>query len=194
MSISLLDWGTSVLELRAFIVHPANPLGAIVACWIYNLSHYHCGGRILHDWTGVMCLRKLKLWVRIGYVYIHEQYCAYQITLTWPIFMLLSGVDGSNFLYRETKLICDSLYCPILMVIKCVLWVSLDGIGEKVSVEILGCIWIPQIWEAGFCIEINSPSYDKLITKKTNVQEYESKGRNLNEICCWEYHVTHNFL
>jgi hypothetical protein len=36
-----------------------------------------------------------------SYIYrLHGQYCAYQIGLTWPIFRVLSGVDGSIFLYQ----------------------------------------------------------------------------------------------
>ena len=69
----------------------------------------------------------------IGYIYIHEQYCAYQIILTWPT---LSGVDGSIFfLYREANLICDAVCCPFIMVMKYVLWMSLDGESEKSVVK-----------------------------------------------------------
>lgn len=35
------------------------------------------------------------------------------------------------FLCREANLIGDAVYCPFMMVMKYVLWMSLDGGGEK---------------------------------------------------------------
>jgi len=40
-----------------------------------------------------------------------------------------------QFLYREANLICDAVYCPFIVVMKYVLWMSRDGEGEKSVVK-----------------------------------------------------------
>jgi hypothetical protein len=136
-----------VLELRAFMATtPATPLSAIVACWMHNLSHYHCGGE------GSLMIERV-LWVSVylsyEFVYIHGQYCAYQIGLTRPIFSVLSGVDGSIFCIRKGwTLIWDSIYCPFVMVIKYVLWVWFWWRRREVSGKRNGLLRRLRDWRA----------------------------------------------